>query len=77
MWDDEGVHCLHYIVDKPWSARVPTSGVAGYRGNDGVTHGWWWEAFAEWEKKREDGGKGDRGVLELVRGLVASPLVEE
>ncbi|ESZ99343.1 glycosyltransferase family 8 protein [Sclerotinia borealis F-4128] len=75
MWRDEDVRGLHYIVDKPWTARVPASGIAGYKGNDGVTHSWWWDAFAKWEKERQEGGEDE--VLKLVRGLVAEPLVAE
>ncbi|CAD6439499.1 33922979-5fb2-4353-aea3-91d2f6de76cc-CDS [Sclerotinia trifoliorum] len=68
MWRDEDVRALHYIVDKPWRARVPASGIAGYKGNDGVTHGWWWEAYGEWEEERREAG--EMGILELVSGLV-------
>ncbi|APA08201.1 hypothetical protein sscle_03g029710 [Sclerotinia sclerotiorum 1980 UF-70] len=68
MWRDEDVRALHYIVDKPWRARVPASGIAGYRGNDGVTHGWWWEAYGKWEGERREAG--EMGILELVSGLV-------
>jgi lipopolysaccharide biosynthesis glycosyltransferase len=42
MWDDEKVNNVHYIVDKPWSKRVGSDGVAGYLGKDEVTHRWWW-----------------------------------
>ncbi|KAJ8064424.1 hypothetical protein OCU04_006764 [Sclerotinia nivalis] len=68
MWRDEEVRGLHYIVDKPWRARVPASGIAGYKGNDGVTHGWLWGAYRKWERERREAG--EMGILELVGGLV-------
>ena len=71
-WRDEEVRALHYIVDKPWEKRVGGNGVAGYRGRDGVTHGWWWEEFAGWERIVEK--KGASEVLECVRMYVAAPL---
>jgi inositol 3-alpha-galactosyltransferase len=75
IWRDEEVVCLHYIVDKPWVKRVGTDGVAGYKGLDGETHSWWWEAFGEWEaERRRDGGEEGLG---LVREFVARPLGEE
>ncbi|EMC96920.1 glycosyltransferase family 8 protein, partial [Baudoinia panamericana UAMH 10762] len=53
MWRDEEVVCLHYIVDKPWASRVGADGIAGFKGKDGVTHGWWWDQFESWRKDRE------------------------
>ncbi|OCL06488.1 glycosyltransferase family 8 protein [Glonium stellatum] len=67
MWDDGSVCCLHYIVDKPWAARVGEDGVAGYKGKDGVTHRWWWEEFEKWEKDRES----EKELIETVRQHVA------
>lgn len=34
-------------------------GTAGYKGRDGVTHGWWWKEWDEWKiamerKKRKE-----------------------
>ena len=71
MWDDDAIRVLHYIVDKPWSKRVGEDGVAGYRGDDGVTHQWWWTAYGQWEKERE--GQGETAVLEEMRKYVAPP----
>lgn len=59
---------LHYIVDKPWSKRVGADGVAGYKGNDGVTHGWWWDAYGKWEEERKQAGEME--ILKLVGELV-------
>lgn len=72
MWRDDDVRGLHYIVDKPWTARVPPSGIAGYKGNDGETHTWWWIAYSEWEKRRLEAGETQ--ILELMKGLVAPPM---
>ena len=63
IWRDEEVRCLHYIVDKPWAKHV-VNGVAGYRGNDGETHTWWWNEFDDWRRAREE--DGDTEVLELI-----------
>ncbi|KAK7976964.1 hypothetical protein PG988_004454 [Apiospora saccharicola] len=56
LWRDDEVVCLHYIVDKPWACRVSAEGVAGYKGRDGVTHRWWWDAYERWEEARLGGG---------------------
>ncbi|KAK7921702.1 NADP-dependent oxidoreductase domain-containing protein [Apiospora marii] len=61
LWRDGEVVCLHYIVDKPWARRVGADGVAGYKGRDGATHQWWWDAY-------------EREVVALVRKGVAPPL---
>lgn len=68
MWRDDHVIVLHYIVDKPWAKRIGADGIAGYLGRDGITHQWWWDAFAQWEAERE----GTAG-LALVREHVAKP----
>lgn len=75
IWRDEEVVCLHYIVDKPWAARIGEDGVAGYKGRDGVTHGWWWEEYGEWVRSREQSGQS--GLLEIVAKHVARPEGEE
>ncbi|KAK8087444.1 glycosyltransferase family 8 protein [Apiospora phragmitis] len=56
LWCDGEVVCLHYIVDKPWARRVGGDGVAGYKGRDGVTHRWWWDAYEKWEEERLGSG---------------------
>jgi lipopolysaccharide biosynthesis glycosyltransferase len=35
---DNAVICLHYIVGKPWAARIAEDGTAGYKQKDGETH---------------------------------------
>ncbi|PQE22236.1 hypothetical protein CJF32_00004604 [Rutstroemia sp. NJR-2017a WRK4] len=75
MWRDDQVSCLHYIVDKPWSKRIGADGKGGYLGKDGETHRWWWEEYEVWRRERED--RNERGILDLMKGLVASPLGEE
>ncbi|KAI0841914.1 nucleotide-diphospho-sugar transferase [Hypoxylon sp. FL0890] len=73
IWRDEEVVCLHYVVDKPWTKRVGPDGVAGYRGLDGATHSWWWNAYNAWERDRmKIPGNGDE-VISLVRKGVAPP----
>jgi inositol 3-alpha-galactosyltransferase len=57
MWRDGEVCVLHYIVDKPWAKRVGADGVAGYKGLDGETHGWWWTVWKEWVSAREADGE--------------------
>ncbi|KAI9818408.1 MAG: hypothetical protein M1827_000466 [Pycnora praestabilis] len=74
MWRDDEVRGLHYIVDKPWAARVPEDGIAGYLGRDGVTHQWWWDEYEDWERSTRE--RGDVETLELVRDHVAKPLGE-
>jgi len=69
IWRDDEVVCLHYIVDKPWTARVPENGIAGFNGKDGVTHSWWWNDYAEWAKQREKAGADE--VLSVVKQFVA------
>lgn len=59
MWRDDKVAVLHYIVDKPWAARVDGHGKAGYLGKDGVTHGWWWAEFDKWCARREEMGESE------------------
>jgi inositol 3-alpha-galactosyltransferase len=74
MWVDEDVKNLHYIVDKPWSKRVGSDGVAGYLGRDGITHGWWWSKYKEWETERETMGEGE--ILDMMRMEVAENLIK-
>lgn len=87
LWRDDEVVCLHYVVDKPWAGRVGVDGVAGYKGRDGATHQWWWDAYARWEEARLGGGEASsrgeaaegegavgREVVALVRKGVAPPL---
>jgi inositol 3-alpha-galactosyltransferase len=69
FWRDEHVAVLHYIVDKPWAARINSDGTAGYLGKDGETHRWWWGEYARWESERE--GQNETGLLEMVRKYVA------
>lgn len=66
-WRDEEVRALHYIVDKPWEARVKEDGTAGYRSRDGVTHSWWWREFEDWKQwaqKKGDAAGDVMGVME-------------
>jgi len=74
MWIDSDVKNLHYIVDKPWSKRVGSDGVAGYLGRDGITHSWWWEEYEDWEKARK--GMDEIDILEMMRREIAQPLSE-
>ncbi|KAK1075317.1 hypothetical protein LTR74_000279 [Friedmanniomyces endolithicus] len=69
MWRDDEVVCLHYIVDKPWVARVSADGTAGFKGKDGVTHGWWWKQYAAWVEDRE--AENATEVLGLMEQYVA------
>nr|POE88409.1 galactinol synthase 1 [Quercus suber] len=69
IWRDDEVVCLHYIVDKPWASRIGADGVAGYKGDDGETHAWWWKEFAAWEAARNDDGE--------VRALVQMHVARE
>ena len=73
MWRDSEVRCLHYIVDKPWAARIPTEGhsrgVAGYKGRDGETHQWWWDEYNAWASLRHSGGSDE--VLRVVEEYIA------
>ncbi|KAI1384964.1 nucleotide-diphospho-sugar transferase [Hypoxylon trugodes] len=73
IWRDEEVICLHYVVDKPWAARIAADGTAGYKGRDGLTHSWWYNAYSAWECERME-EFGDRcEVVSLVRTGVAPP----
>ena len=69
IWRDEEVYGLHYIVDKPWSKRVASDGIAGYLGRDGKTHTWWWDLWDQWRKSR-----GASEVGQVLDTLVAPPL---
>lgn len=73
IWRDEEVISLHYIVDKPWAARVGKDGVAGYLGRDGATHKWWWEAYKSWEDERVIDDKGGVAAIEMLRKMIAMP----
>lgn len=44
-------------------------GVAGYLGNDGVTHKWWWREYEKWVLEREETGEAD--ILQMMRKEVA------
>lgn len=73
IWRDDHVTVLHYIVDKPWAACVGQKEdgglVAGYKGDDGATHSWWWDVFMEWKQKRE--GQGEKELLDTTEKYVA------
>ncbi|KXL50182.1 glycosyltransferase family 8 protein [Acidomyces richmondensis BFW] len=69
IWRDDQVICLHYIVDKPWAARIGENGMAGYKGRDGVTHGWWWNEYMEWTRERHASNEED--VIQIVGMHVA------
>lgn len=73
IWRDDMVHGLHYIVDKPWSNRIASDGIAGYLGRDGETHSWWWKIWDEWRVQREV----DRRLLGYLDMLVAPELDED
>lgn len=77
MWRDDEVICLHYIVDKPWAERLREDGSAGYRGNDGETHKWWWQNWDAWVAEREKDGKEGQEVLAIVKRYAAKPRGEE
>ena len=70
IWRDDEVHGLHYIVDKPWQARVASDGIGGHLGRDGETHAWWWAVWEAWRKERN----GD--LVEIMDSFVAKPLDE-
>lgn len=69
IWRDNQVAVLHYIVDKPWTARLDASGTAGYLGRDGETHGWWWSEYDKWYDERNL--QGEKELLEIVGRFVA------
>ena len=73
MWRDDEVAVLHYIVDKPWAARVGTSPsgdkIAGYKGDDGETHSWWWNAFNKWTAERSS--QNETKLLETAKQFTA------
>lgn len=72
IWRDDSVICLHYIVDKPWTKRIGKDGIAGYKGQDGETHQWWWKAYELWEIERT-GLTGDVAEqVDIVKKVVAA-----
>jgi inositol 3-alpha-galactosyltransferase len=75
IWRDDQVAVLHYIVDKPWAARVKPDGTAGYLGKDGETHKWWWDEYSNWEKARKE--QGEDQLLETVGKYAANENGEE
>ncbi|PSN60179.1 nucleotide-diphospho-sugar transferase [Corynespora cassiicola Philippines] len=86
---DEEPAVVHYIVDKPWAQRVGRrpvqdgrgeESVAGYKGQDGVTHSWWWAEYEAWVANRGFFSASDgveREVLGTVRKYVAGEEREE
>ncbi|KAG8958933.1 hypothetical protein FRC00_002136 [Tulasnella sp. 408] len=59
MWRDEDVKVVHYIMDKPWQARIGPGG-KGEKGDFVATHVWWWDQYALLEKElNSDGPSGD------------------
>ncbi|KAF1957671.1 nucleotide-diphospho-sugar transferase [Byssothecium circinans] len=79
IWSDSQVAVLHYIVDKPWATRIKHDAqgkpVAGYKGDDGETHTWWWDNFNTWKKERESQKETD--LLDTVAKYVAGESGEE
>lgn len=75
IWRDDQVAVLHYIVDKPWAARLEPDGTAGYLGKDGETHKWWWSEYAKWEKERKD--QGEKELLKILGKYAANESGEE
>lgn len=75
IWRDDQVAVLHYIVDKPWAARVKPDGSAGYLGKDGDTHTWWWNEFGRWSTERTE--QGETELLQMVNKYAASESGEE
>ena len=69
LWSDDDVVALHYIVDKPWAARIGTDGQAGYKGKDGETHRWWWTAYDQWVQERLNRNYDD--VVSILNEYVA------
>ncbi|PWN88704.1 glycosyltransferase family 8 protein [Acaromyces ingoldii] len=51
MWRDDEVRNVHYIINKPWEARLARDDA------DYETHEWWWQAYRakEWDKIITDG----------------------
>lgn len=77
IWRDEEVLCLHYIVDKPWAERLRHDGTAGYKGNDGVTHQWWWQEYEGWVRQTRDEAGGGSEAVDLVGRFIARPRGEQ
>lgn len=71
MWRDEDVKCVHYILDKPWNARVGPGG-KGEKSDFAVTHSWWWEQYVVLEKiMNSDGPYGDRDAWRFIDQFVS------
>lgn len=75
IWVDNEVGVLHYIVDKPWAARVKPDGTAGYLGKDGETHQWWWKEYENWQNERMK--QNEAGLLATVSKYAAAENGEE
>ena len=73
IWRDEEVKVIHYVMDKPWTKRVASDGIAGLAGRDGWTHSQWWRVCEAWRRKRAD----DEQLLTMVDDLLAKELTEE
>ncbi|KIO31875.1 glycosyltransferase family 8 protein [Tulasnella calospora MUT 4182] len=59
MWRDEDVKVVHYILDKPWQARIGP-GSKGEKSDFVATHAWWWEQYGLIERElNSDGPSGD------------------
>lgn len=68
IWRDQEVKSLHYIVDKPWTRRVASDGIAGHLGRDGVTHSWWWDLYQGWRDQRGHHYEKNNDLLQIPDG---------
>ncbi|KXS94097.1 hypothetical protein AC579_2514 [Pseudocercospora musae] len=69
IWREEGVVCLHYIVDKPWAKRIGKDGIAGFKKQDGATHSWWWTGYENWMETRR--AQGEFAIVDIMAKHVA------
>lgn len=73
VWRDNEVKIIHFVMDKPWSKRVSSDGIAGLAGRDGWTHSQWWIVCEAWREKRAE----DKQLVAVIDGLIAEALTEE
>ena len=65
-WRDDEVRMLHYIIDKPWERRTAEGEAAGYLGRDGVTHGWWWNAYDRFAEEMSRRGEVAQAAMACI-----------
>lgn len=57
LWNEDQIFAIHYVIDKPWNARIASDGLAGQKGRDGPTHKKWWAIWEDYLAYSKDNHK--------------------